>query len=275
MLPRVGHIQFLNCLPLYYGLVKNNVLPDIELFKHTPTELSQRLLRGELDISPVPAIEYARHAAELLLLPRLTVSSDGKVLSILLVSKVPAGELDARPVALANTSATSQVLTRIILRDRYHVVPAYFESPPDLAQMFIEADAGLLIGDDALRTFIRPKKFFVYDLGEEWRLLTAKKMVYAVWAVRRDYARQHPDAVKTVYRAFVQSMEHSLQQTAAIARDVSQWSPFSARFLKTYFTGLRFEFGSDYQEGYLEFLLRAQALGAITAIPALEFADVG
>ncbi|MCX5904322.1 MAG: menaquinone biosynthesis protein [Proteobacteria bacterium] len=274
MLPRVGHIQFLNCLPLYYGLVKNGVLPDIELYKHTPTELSQRLLRGELDISPIPAIEYARHAAELLLLPRLTVSSDGRVLSILLVSKIPAGELHGRPVALANTSATSQVLTRIILNDRYNVVPRYFESPPDLAQMFMEADAGLLIGDDALRTVVRPGKFHVYDLGEEWRLLTAKKMVYAVWAVRRVYARQHPDAVKTVYHAFVLSMEHSLQQIGAIARDVSQWSPFSARFLKNYFTGLRFEFGPDYQEGCLEFLRRAQALGAITAVPKLEFADV-
>jgi chorismate dehydratase len=275
MLPRVGHIQFLNCLPLYYGLVKNGVLPEIELYKNTPTELSQRLLRGELDISPIPAIEYARHAAELLLLPRLTVSSDGRVLSILLVSKVPAEELSGRPVALANTSATSQVLTKIILKDRYAVAPRYFESPPDLAQMFMEADAGLLIGDDALRTFIKPKKYHVYDLGEEWRLLTAKKMVYAVWAVRRAYARQHPEAVKAVYHAFVQSMEHSLQQAATIARDVSQWSPFSARFLKNYFTGLRFEFGPDYKEGCLEFLRRAQALGAITAVPKLEFADVG
>jgi predicted solute-binding protein len=70
-------------------------------------------------------------------------------------------------------------------------------------------------------------------------------------------------------------MEHSLQQLDAIARDVSQWSPFSARFLKNYFSGLRFEFGPDYQEGCLEFLRRAQALGAIRAVPALEFADVG
>ena len=99
-------------------------------------------------------------------------------------------------------------------------------------------------------------------------------MVYAVWAVRRDYARQHPDAVRAVYRAFVQSMEHSLQQASAIARDVSRWSPFSARFLKKYFTGLRFEFGPDYQEGYLEFLRRAESLGAIAAVPELEFADV-
>jgi len=69
-------------------------------------------------------------------------------------------------------------------------------------------------------------------------------------------------------------MEHSLQQAATIARDVSQWSPFSARFLKNYFTGLRFEFGADYQDGYGEFLRRARNLGAITAVPTLEFVDV-
>jgi chorismate dehydratase len=274
MLPRVGHIQFLNCLPLYYGLMKNGVLSEIELCKHTPTELCSRLLRGELDISPIPAIEYARHANDLLLLPRLTVSSDGKVLSILLVSKVPIGELNGRPVALANTSATSQVLAKIILRERYGVKPHYFESPPDVAQMFMEADAALLIGDDALRVFIKPKEFFIYDLGEEWKLLTGEKMVYALWAVRKAYALQNPEQVQTVYTAFIRSLEKSLLHIDAAVREVAQWSPFSARFLKKYFRGLKFELDADYQRGYLEFLRRAKKLGAIDAVPHLEFVDV-
>jgi chorismate dehydratase len=254
--------------------MKNGVLSEIELCKHTPTELCSRLLRGELDISPVPAIEYARHADELLLLPRLTVSSDGKVLSILLVSKVPVGELNGRPVALANTSATSQVLAKIILRERYGVEPHYFESPPDVAQMFMEADAALLIGDDALRVFIKPQNFLVYDLGEEWKLLTGEKMVYALWAVRKAYARQNPEQVQTVYTAFINSLEKSLLHIDAAVREVAQWSPFSARFLKKYFRGLKFEFDADYQRGYLEFLRRAKKLGAIDAVPHLEFVDV-
>ncbi|GFP25369.1 chorismate dehydratase, partial [Candidatus Hakubella thermalkaliphila] len=58
MRPRIGHIQFLNCLPLYYGLVTQNVLLDIELVKGTPTELNQFLIRGELDIGPLSSIEY-------------------------------------------------------------------------------------------------------------------------------------------------------------------------------------------------------------------------
>ena len=29
--PRVGHIQFLNCLPIYWGLVRSGGLLDVEL----------------------------------------------------------------------------------------------------------------------------------------------------------------------------------------------------------------------------------------------------
>ena len=60
--PRVGHIQFLNCLPLYYGLVKSHALLDIELIKGTPTELNHLLISGALDISPISSIEYARNS---------------------------------------------------------------------------------------------------------------------------------------------------------------------------------------------------------------------
>ena len=93
MLPRVGHIQFLNCLPLYHMLVRSGAVLDMDLYKDTAIALCRQLLAGRLDISPVPAIEYARHARDLLLLPDLTVSSNGRVMSILLVSKVPAEKL--------------------------------------------------------------------------------------------------------------------------------------------------------------------------------------
>src|SRR4030042_1389426 len=90
--PRVGHIQFLNCLPLYYGLVKSHALLDIELIKGTPTELNNLLISGALDISPISSIEYARTKDSLLLFPDFTVSSDGEVKSIVLLSRVPVKE---------------------------------------------------------------------------------------------------------------------------------------------------------------------------------------
>ena len=271
MRPRVGHIQFLNCLPLYHMLVRSGAVLDMDLYKDTPIALCRRLIDGKLDISPVPAIEYARHAADLLLLPDLTVSSNGRVMSILLVSKAPAEKLQGRPVALTNTSATSQVLAKIILREKFGVEPVYFECPPDLPEMFREADAALLIGDDALRACAHPGKYVQYDLGAEWKELTGEAMVYAVWAVRRSYAAKHPDRVAVVYEAFKRSIFESLEQVDAIARDIACWEPFTAAFLSRYFKGLQYSFGPEYRTGFQTYLARAKKIGALDRMPKLEF----
>ncbi len=246
----------------------------MDLYKDSPVELCNRLLSGRLDISPVPAIEYARHAGELLLLPRLTVGSNGRVMSIIIVSKVPVGELDGRPFALANTSRTSQVLARIILKEKYGVEPQYFESPPDLPEMFREADGALLIGDAALRVFARPGKYHIYDLGEAWKALTGEKMVYAVWAVRKVYAQKHPKLVNGIFRAFEHSLDMSVEHLDEIAGDIARWETFSKKFLKDYFSTLRYEFGEDYQRGFLKYLEKARGIGAIKRIPKLRFVEV-
>ena len=271
MRPRVGHIQFLNCLPLYYMLVKNRVVFDIDLYKDTPTELCSRLFSKKLDISPIPSIEYARHADKVLLLPKLTVSSNGRVVSIIIVSKVPVQELDRKPVALTNTSATSQVLAKIILKEKYNIDPVYFECPPDLPEMFREAYAALLIGDDALRVFKKPGRFFLYDLGEEWKQLTGERMVYAVWAVRRAYAEKHPERVHSVFSAFQSSMKMSFENLDEIAGEIARWETFSVQFLKDYFKTLKFEFGKDYQRGLITYFRMAKKIGEVDRIPLLEF----
>ncbi len=271
MRPRVGHIQFLNCLPLYHMLVRSGAVLGMDLYKDTPIALCRRLLSGKLDISPVPAIEYARHAQDLLLLPDLTVSSNGNVMSILLVSKVAAEKLDGRPVALTNTSATSQVLTKIILREKFGAEPAYFECPPDLPEMFREADAALLIGDDALRAHARPGSYRQYDLGGLWKDLTGQAMVYAVWAARRGYAEKRPDRVRGVYEAFRGSMTESLAHVETLSRDIARWEPFTASFLAKYFRGLQYGFGPEYRKGLKAYYARAKKIGALERIPKLEF----
>jgi chorismate dehydratase len=272
--PQIGHIQFLNCLPLYHMLVKHDVMPDIDLHKDTPTGLCKRLIAGELDISPVPAIEYARHADELMLLPDLAVCSDGKVLSILVVSKLPIHELDKKPFALTNTSATSQVLAKILLKKKYNIEPKYFECPSDLPEMLRESDAALLIGDDALRAFVKPSRFHLYDLGEEWQQYTGAKMVYAVWAVRRAYAEQNPEMVANISRAFQVSKQKSLENMDRIVNEISQYEIFSESFLKKYFSSLRFDLDESFQEGLIKYYQMAKEIGAIEKVPELRFVKV-
>jgi chorismate dehydratase len=244
----------------------------MDLTRGTPTELNRLLLDGELDVAPISSIEYLRHAGELLLLPDLTVSSDGPVQSIVLASLVPAADLGGRVVALATTSATSQVLARIILAERYAVTPRYVESPPDLERMLAAAEAALLIGDPALRVLWRPPAgLHCYDLGQEWRALTGCAMVYAVWAVRREYAARAPQLVAEVLAAFRRSLQYSLAHVDEIAQAASRWEPFPPRVLAGYFRTLRFDFGERYRQGLCEFARRAAAHGALARVPALEF----
>ena len=270
--PRVGHIAFLNCLPLYYGLVHDGALLDMELTRGTPTELNRLLIEGHLDVAPISSVEYLRHAGDLLLLPDLTVSCDGAVQSIALAGRVPPAALDGRRVALTTTSATSQVLTRIILAERYGVAPQYVACPPPLERMLTGADAALLIGDPALHVRWRPPAgLHVHDLGAEWHAHTGQAMVFAVWAVRRDYAARAPDLVAEVLDAFRRSLRYSLRETRAIARAAARWESLPADVLEGYFRALRFEFGPRYQAGLTEFARRAVAHGALDRVPPLEF----
>ena len=140
--PRVGHIQFLNCLPIYWGLMRSGALLDVDLHKDTPDRLNAALVAGDLDIGPISLVEYLRHADELLLLPDLAVGSDGPVLSVNIVSTRPLAELDGARVALGSTSRTGVLLAQMLLAERYGVRPEYFRCPPDLTQMLLEADAG-------------------------------------------------------------------------------------------------------------------------------------
>src|SRR3954469_14028580 len=136
--PRVGHIQFLNCLPLYWGLMRSGALLDVDLRKDTPDRLNEALVAGDLDIGPISLVEYLRHAEELLVLPGLAVGSDGPVLSCTLVSQLPPAELGGARVALGSTSRTTALLARMWLADVHGVRPEYFRCPPDLGAMMQE-----------------------------------------------------------------------------------------------------------------------------------------
>ena len=283
--PRVGHIQFLNCLPIYWGLVRSGALLDVELTKDTPDRLNDKLIAGRLDIGPISLVEYLRHADELVLLPDLAVGSDGPVLSVNLVSQVPLGQLHDGRVALGSTSRTSVLLAELWLDAVHGVRPEYFTCPPDLSAMLLEADAAVLIGDAALRAtydFASPKAaagaasrgLVVHDLGAVWREWTGLPMVFAVWAARREYADANPGLVKDVHRAFVRSRDDALAHVEEVAEQAARWEVFDGATLADYFRTLDFSLGARQVAGLVEFARRAAATGAVPAVDSPAFADV-
>lgn len=274
--PRVGHIQFLNCLPIYWGLVRSGSLLDIELTKDTPDNLNRLLVEGELDIGPISLVEYLRNADDLLLLPDIAVGSDGPVLSVDLVAQRPLAELDGRPVALGSTSRTSVLLAKLWLQEVHGVRPQYFSCPPDLTAMMLEADATVVIGDVALRATYEgaSRGLQVHDLGQAWRSWTGLPMVFAVWAARRDFAEANPGLVKDVHRMFVRSRDEALRNVDAIAEQAARWEIFDAATLANYFRTLDFSLGERQLAGVREFSRRAAVAGAIDSPVSPKFAAV-
>ena len=274
--PRVGHIQFLNCLPIYWGLVRSGTLLDLDLTKDTPDNLNQALIDGSLDIGPISLVEYLRHADELLLLPDIAVGSDGPVLSVDLVAQRPLAELDGRPVALGSTSRTSVLLAQMWLEQVHHVRPEYFTCPPDVNAMMLEADAAVVIGDVALRATYSGAShgLTVHDLGQAWRSWTGLPMVFAVWAVRRDFALANPGIVKDVHEGFLRSRDEALEHVDEVAAQAARWEIFDAATLAHYFRTLDFSLGERQVAGLVEVSRRAAAAGAVAAPVTPVFAEV-
>src|SRR5437763_819725 len=92
---RLGRIGYINCYPVYGAIDRGLVPLPADLVTGTPSELNDLLAAGELDVSVVSAVEYARNARDYVLLPDLAISCDGPVRSVALCSRRTAGQLES------------------------------------------------------------------------------------------------------------------------------------------------------------------------------------
>ncbi|MGA5552779.1 menaquinone biosynthetic enzyme MqnA/MqnD family protein [Streptomyces pseudogriseolus] len=258
--PRVGHIQFLNCLPLFWGLARTGTLLDMELRTDTPDGLNDALAAGDLDIGPISLVEFLRHADDLVALPDIAVGSDGDVMSCLIVSQVPLEDLDGERVALGSTSRTSVRLAQLLLAERVGVRPDYYVCPPDLRTMMSEAKAAVVIGDAALRAALHQAPamgLHVHDLGRMWKDWTGLPFVFAVFAARRDFLAREPELVHQVHANLLASRDLSLTEVTKVCEQASQWEEFDAATLERYYTtALDFRLGRAQLDGIAEFARR-------------------
>ena len=208
MVPRLGHIAFLNVLPLTYALA-HGAAQGLDILRATPAQLNGRLEARNLDVSGVSSITYARHADDLLILPDVCIASDGDVRSVLLVSRVPAENIGARRVLLSDKSASSHALLKIILRRAYDAVPQYETRALTPEDPVPEGAAGaLFIGDDALELYHHPPDgIYIYDLAREWKQMTGARMVFGIWAAARTFAAAHPAELEMVHGRIAAAFE--------------------------------------------------------------------
>ena len=274
--PSLGDIKFINCLPLHYGLVQGNFGRPVNVHSGTPAELNSLVIDGLLDVSPVSSIIYARHSEKLLLLPNVSISANGALQSIMLVSKQPIGELGQARIALTAQSATSHGLLKIIMHHAYHGAPDYFISPLSLAGGVLDdAQAVLFIGDDALHAYHhRVAGYYYYDLGAEWRAMTGLAMVYAVWVVNRQFAAARADLVQMVYRQVTGGFAYGLSNLPAAAQTLSSNISYSTQQIIDYINLLNYQFTPDHEQALMTYYKLAHGLGLIHQVPEIEFVKV-
>lgn len=244
---RLGRIGYVNMAPVFFRLDA-----DVEEVVGVPTELNRQVVAGELDAAPISSIAYARNAETLRLMPRLCVSSEGAVESIQLISKTPLQRI--RTVAVTPESATSVVLTKVLLPDAEHV------------PLGEEAEAKLLIGDAALKSaFEDPTPH--HDLGRLWLERTGLPMVFAVWAAPEP---THP-GLPELEEALVASVRAAREQPELLAYESSERYGYPAGFLARYFEKLRYHFGPRERAGLYTFLELARDVGELDEVPELRF----
>jgi chorismate dehydratase len=267
---RISAIAYLNTAPLLWDFEHGASGHEFEISYTLPSLCARALAEGTADIGIIPAAAYATIAG-LQILPDVAIASRRAVRSILLVSEIPI-EL-VRTVALDTSSMTSVALTKVLLEKWMGGGRTFQAMEPELDQMLAQCDAGLLIGDPALR--VDRRRYHTVDLAEEWIRYTGKPFVFAFWAVR-SAALQQADPSVDLAASFRQSRDHGLeaQNLAQIAR---HWAPrlgISEDDVRTYLTeNIHYQLDAGCLEGMQLFYRYATEIGALPAIPHLEFVD--
>jgi predicted solute-binding protein len=223
---RVCAVEFLNTVPLVWGMLRGPQQGLFDLEFRLPAACADRMTSGAADIGIVPSFELSRQDLEVI--PGAGIACHGPVRSILLVSKCPAAEI--RKLAVDSSSRTSVQLARVILERRYNADYLAVPHPPDLAAMLRVADAALIIGDPALRIDAENLPYEVHDLGGEWVEMTGLPMVFAVWAARKGVVTSE------VVEAFRASCRYGAEHMEDIVRAESLRLGFAPELVRDYLT---------------------------------------
>lgn len=249
----IGHIPYLNCVPFFHYLAESGFCG--ELVSGVPSRLNQLLQQGRLDVSPSSSFEYARNWQDYLLLPGHSISSAGKVYSVLLFSPVEISALADRQIAITGESATSINLLRIILREFYDL-SSTTDFVPELPveKMIEDRQPALLIGDRALKLAARlPDGMRSYDLGEIWQQQTGLPFVFALWMIRRTALPKFSRELSCLGEQLQRSLGKVLEDPDAVAEQqvmeelpsqqiIDYWRSIDYRLEDAHLQGLRLFF---------------------------------
>lgn len=260
---KVGRIAYVNCYPVY-GAIDRGIVPlEAVLVSGVPSALNLMIARGELDISVVSAVEYARDARKYLLLPDLAISCDGPVRSVMLFSHRPAYELSGLDVLVSRSSMTSVALLELLFEHVWKASPRFVAGDAEITDIarFDDAEAArLVIGDAALILAHTGSYPYVYDLGAVWKDWTDLPFVFAVWVARRSV--NVADALD-VHARLIQSRDWGVAHLDVLAQQANVATGVALRTCGEYLSGLDYGLSYPHLAGLTEFFRRLMQRGRV------------
>jgi chorismate dehydratase len=263
---RCGRIRYTNDLPVYAAFDAGAIEYPGSLHADVPARLNAMLLDGELDVSPISAFAWARHAEELVLLPDLCIGARDEVVSVVLVSQTPPALLDDAQIFVTPESASGRNLLRVLMERRYGVYPNYVEDGDPLGRA-LRGHAALLIGDAAIDALLSVPAAHLYDLGRLWHEWTGEQTVFAVWAARRDAYARDPDGIRRCMHALTDAYTWARAHMDAVVERAQAAIPRPDGFYETYYAKLNFTFHHAARSGLAAYCRELCAIGAIPALP--------
>jgi chorismate dehydratase len=289
---RVSIVEYLNAAPLVWGFTDGPLAGKYDLSFTVPSQCAEELRRGDADLGIIPSIEYQRIDG-VVALPGMAIASKREVRSLLVVAKKPI-EL-AKRIALDTSSRSTIGLVKILSREHWGITPEFVESAPDASEMLKDADAALVIGDPALRISLKMEALagkspsgeqccqgdpddmpvpgfetlFVYDVIHQWREMTGKPAVLAIWVGRRDVVTPE------VLADFTASKQFGLERVREISEAASIKLDLPPRALERYLTeNIHFDLDEENLAGLQLYFEKAAAAGLIPRNKPLEYPAV-
>ena len=251
---RLGRLPWINTAPVFAGIDRGIVPCDASVVTATAAELNDLLAAGQLDVSAVSAVEYARAAHLYHLLPHLAISCDGPVHSVALFSKRPIAELDGAVVLRTASSRTSVLLLELLCRHVWHVRPRFTTAPAEpedlVALQAVPHDAVLVIGDAALHLGAGNRYPVFQDLGQAWHEWTGLPFVFAVWAARRDADR---DGALALHQRLLESRAWGVGHLDLLAEESAARTGIPVQTCRDYLGDLDYELSYRHLAGLTEF----------------------
>lgn len=267
----IGKISYINASPVYYGLEKGLLPSWLKMVPDVPAVLNKKIMTGELKISPISAAFYAMNHKDLMILPDLSISCDGRVMSVLLASNYPLDDLSGKRVLFSQESASAAAFLKMIFISR-EIVPMYeIGAVGDMDYCTESADAVLVIGDVALTNPWYETYQYCFDLGQLWYEMTALPFVFALWAVRKDFAMQSPEKVREIHRLLLNSKEQGYQNMDEIIRSGSQRLDLGYGIIKAYFELLHCDLDAGKIKAMARFFDSLFKQGVLSEKPGINF----